>query len=163
MKGKRKTFSIIITSLLSLGFLSACNSLETSSVNNSDDYLTCDDCNISNDYSSNDSQSADVFLEARIRQDFYLNDVHYVRNTSKELLFDDSYILLGYFVNACDLENWKSFDNNSSLVYAVEDNNTLVRNCVDDALKNRFELFSINISDAIGLKNNTIYIYEMEV
>ncbi len=96
-----------------------------------------------------------------IRQDFYLNDVHYVMNLEKVLPPDENYNLLGYYVNACDLEYWMNFDNNPLLVYVIEENNTLV-NRTKKNLKNRFELYFVDVPNAIGHKANQMYIYEME-
>ena len=112
--------------------------------------------------SLDDSQWSDPSLSSMVRQDFYLNDVHYVMNAEIEVYFDESFNLIGYFVNACDVEYWKSYDNNPLLLYAIEEHNSLINNTSDESLKNRFELYSINISDAIGLKNGSIMgVYEI--
>ena len=97
----------------------------------------------------------------RYKTGFYLNDVHYVMNLEKVLPTDENYNLLGYYVNACDLEYWMAFDNNPLLVYVIEENNTLV-NRTKENLKNRFELYFVDVPNAIGLKANQMYIYEKE-
>lgn len=82
-------------------------------------------------------------------------------NLEKVLPPDENYNLLGYYVNACDLEYWIDFDNNPLLVYVIEENNTLV-NRTKENLKNRFVLYFVDVPNAIGLKTNQMYIYEKE-
>lgn len=152
MKGKRKTFSIIITSLLSLGFLCACSSSETSSVNNSDD------CNISNDYSSNDSQSADTQIDSIIGYEFYINETKYEHHDiyiSK--INENTKKHIGYLVNQCDLEKWEEYDNNAEYVYGVNKHNSLYHHSPEDESQvNRFKMYYLNNNtkeiaiDAIG-------------
>ncbi len=144
---------------VSLFFICSCsnNRINASSINSkfgSNSDIT------SNNNLDNSFNEEDIFVDAILRQDFYLNGAHYVMNLEKKLSFDENYDLLGYFVNACDLEYWMSFDNDPSLVYAVEEDSTLVRHHSNENLKNRFELYSVDLPNAIGLKYNNIYIYE---
>lgn len=157
MKIKRISYLFLLVPLL---FICSCSSNRnnSSSINSESD--SSSDIELSNNV--NNSEEKDIGIDVILRQDLNFNGIHYVMNPDKKISFDDSYNLLGYFVNACDLEYWMSFDNNPSLVYAVEENSTLVRHHSNESLKNRFELYSIDIPDAIGLKINQIYIYESE-
>ena len=55
--------------------------------------------------------------------------------------------LVGYLINAEDLEKWKSIDDDESLIYAIDEENSVYKYAYDenDPLKNRFELFSSEI------------------
>ncbi len=158
MKIEKIFFLFLLVPLFAVCSCSS-NQINSSSINSEFDSNSDITSNSNIDNSSNEEN---IFVDVILRQDFYLDGVHYVMNLEKKLSFDDSYSLLGYFVNACDLEYWMSFDNNPSLVYAVEENSTLVRHHSNENLKNRFELYSVNIPKAIGLKIGQIYIYESE-
>jgi hypothetical protein len=148
--------------ILPIYFFSICSCTINHSYSSSINNVSESNSNKELSNNTNNSITNDIAIEVILRHDFYLNDVHYVLNLEKELSYDNSYNLLGYFVNACDLEYWKSYDNNPYLVYAVEENSTLVRNNSNENLKNRFELYSIDMPNAIGLRNNRIHIYERE-
>ncbi len=153
-----KLFLVLGVILFSTFTFTSCN-LNHSSINSEFD----SNSDITSNNVDNSLYEEDIFVDAILRQDFYLNGVHYVMNLEKKISFDETYDLLGYFVNACDLEYWMSFDNDSSLVYAVEENSTLVRHHLNENLKNRFELYSVDLPNAIGLKCNDIYIYERKI
>lgn len=125
-------------------------------------FLSCSSEEINNHSSVvDDSSIGNPYISVVLRQDFYLNDFHYIMDPNTSINFDESFILIGYFVNACDLEYWQSYDNNPLLVYAIEENNTLINSMVRENLKNRFELYSINIQDTIGLRCvDEIRVYE---
>mgnify|MGYP006917398131 CR=1 FL=1 len=104
-----KLFLVLGVILFSTFTFTSCN-LNHSSINSEFD----SNSDITSNNVDNSLYEEDIFVDAILRQDFYLNGVHYVMNLEKKISFDETYDLLGYFVNACDLEYWMSFDNDSS-------------------------------------------------
>lgn len=124
---------------------------------------SCKDNNQNDGNSASDNSDIDIFLALVLRQDFYLDDIHYVMNTDVELNSSSKYKLIGYFVNFSDLQYWKSIDHNANFVYAVEEGNNLVNRDNDDNFKNRFALYSLEIINAIGVSANfesSLFVYE---
>ena len=153
---KIKLFLLLGVILFNTFAFTSCN-MNQSFNNIPNDSSSIINCDSSEEYSFDEEGIIDCVL----RQDFYLDGVHYVMNLEKELSSDENYNLLGYYVNACDLEYWMSFDNNPLLVYAIEENNTLVHR-TNENLKNRFELYFVDVPNAIGLKATRMFIYEKE-
>ncbi len=108
-----------------------------------------------------DASNIDVYLKAIVRQDFYLDNNHYIMNTESNLVIEDNYELIGYFVNEEDLNYWKTYDNNIDLKYAVDDSNNLVHNGTVE-FKDRFAIYSIDNPNNLGLRiGSELCVYEI--
>lgn len=114
--------------------------------------------------SSTNQSSNEGVLEIILQQDFYYNESHYIMKVGEKVIRDESHTFIGYFINEEDLEKWNLYDNNPSLVYVINVGNTLFRRSIgNEELKNRFELYTFEDSENIGVSIfSELLIYEKE-
>lgn len=148
-----------------LGILLAtmsCSSKELNSFGTSDSSLPTN-TEISN--TSPNSNNIDIEIDIILRQDFYYNESHYIMKIGKKVIKDESNTFIGYFINEEDIDKWTLYDNDSTLIYVINDGNGLLRKSSGkEELINRFELYSFENSDKIGVLENLteLVVYEKE-
>lgn len=149
-----------------LGILLAtmsCSSKGLNSFGTSDSSLPTN-TEISN--TSPNSNNIDIEIDIILRQDFYYNESHYIMKIGKKVIKDESNTFIGYFINEEDIDKWTLYDNDSTLIYVIDDGNGLLRKSSGkEELINRFELYSFENSDKIGVLENLteLVVYEKEV
>lgn len=139
------------------------SSIEETNENSSSLFSSSDE---SSTVEENDENSSvfGPFIVAVFCQNFYIDGIHYSAESGLTTALTDDNVLIGYFINEEDLEKWIAYDNNPELIYAIDEHNSLYRleNGIEKSrLENRFELYSINDSDDIGMYySGNLYIYE---
>lgn len=140
MKTFRKLLIFFVT-LLSVSFINACSNEENIVV------------------SSSNINTSDLYIIISLPLEFELDGIIYQAESGGTIPFSEDYELIGYFVNECDLEYWMEYDNNPSLKYVVDENNSLINRLFDEDLFDRFGLYSIDIEGCIGLKCDSFMFY----
>ena len=82
---------------------------------------------------------------------FVFCDKEYHASNHEKVTEADVGPLFGYFVNARDLDYWRSYDGDGSLNYVVDDSNHIKRSDLGEFFADRYELFYINESENLAL------------
>lgn len=90
-----------------------------------------------------DGKNSNTSLAPSIPSDFTFGKSRYTICYDK-IDVNSFTVLVGYLINAEDLEKWKNIDNNENLIYVLNEHNNYDRFSDEDdnLLRNRYELFS---------------------
>lgn len=141
---KFRQILILFMTLLSVSFISACSN-DNDDVDESSIFMTTEPYTV-------------MVLDSA----FELDGITYRSDLEDTITFSEEYELIGYYVNESDLEYWMAYDNDSSLKYAVNDDNILVNKWFGEDLNDRFGLYAIGKERYIGLQYQkySFYIYK---
>lgn len=120
---------------------------------------SCDDKTSPTD----DGISRPAVVEYYIPPVMLFDNNRYLYDEDVKVTEDDIVGFLGYWINHTDLEKWKEYDDDETIVYVVSEGETIIYKDTCPAYDNRYKLYWTTEENQIALAPSPYGIWDMMV